>query len=295
MEIICLLDLPRVPYAPLAGVDTQVQYIQQEFDVTLPKIEISHQELCDRESIRRDLQEIIRGIIESEELPNNKDFDRKSVILRAIGSLKTGNATRGSDMDLALLSPCSSIDPGSPESTIPRKIEDAFLLINYGARLLTNTRVPIIKCCTMPSEDLLEDLREKVKADMVGPNDKKQEKKFGTPVNTDEKSDEELVRLYQLAINENWYDSGERAIIQKFVEECSGHGSTSHSPEYLAVRAALKSLPDVLSRYHEPMKSIDFLKEGRGIHLDINFSNHLAIHNTAVCLMPRMQYLSSEC
>src|SRR5207247_1138111 len=63
-----------------------------------------------------------------------------------------------SDMDLALLSPLSEPPPSSPESLIPRVIEKKLLDLGFGARLLTKTRVPIIKLCEMPTEDLLKRL-----------------------------------------------------------------------------------------------------------------------------------------
>ncbi len=56
--------------------------------------------------------------------------------------------------------PLSPLQPEAPGSPIPRLIEKAFLEIGLGARLLTRTRVPIIKVCERPPEKLLKDLRE---------------------------------------------------------------------------------------------------------------------------------------
>ncbi|EOO03754.1 putative caffeine-induced death protein 1 protein [Phaeoacremonium minimum UCRPA7] len=63
-------------------------------------------------------------------------------------------------MDLGLISPLSIPQPDSNDSAIPRVIEKAFLDVGLGARLLTRTRVPIIKLCEKPPEKLLHDLRE---------------------------------------------------------------------------------------------------------------------------------------
>ncbi|KFY86830.1 hypothetical protein V498_07379, partial [Pseudogymnoascus sp. VKM F-4517 (FW-2822)] len=72
--------------------------------------------------------------------------------------MASGYATKGSDMDLALLSPLSKIPPESSESPIPRILEKALLDWSCGARLLTRTRVPIIKLCEKPTEKLRTDL-----------------------------------------------------------------------------------------------------------------------------------------
>ncbi|KAJ9129822.1 Poly(A) RNA polymerase protein cid1 [Pleurostoma richardsiae] len=63
-------------------------------------------------------------------------------------------------MDLGLLSPLSKPQPESQESPIPRLVEKAFLDMGYGARLLTKTRVPIIKLCEKPPEKLRQGLLE---------------------------------------------------------------------------------------------------------------------------------------
>jgi terminal uridylyltransferase len=90
----------------------------------------------------------------------NERFDASTVEVQCFGSMKSGFATRASDMDLALLSPKSSPAPDSPESRIPRLLEKKLLDLGYGARLLTRTRVPIIKLCQRPTEKLLSDLLE---------------------------------------------------------------------------------------------------------------------------------------
>jgi terminal uridylyltransferase len=61
-------------------------------------------------------------------------------------------------MDLALLSPFSRVQPDEKGSPIPRLIEKALLDAGIGARLLTRTRVPIIKLCEHPPEALYGDL-----------------------------------------------------------------------------------------------------------------------------------------
>lgn len=81
-----------------------------------------------------------------------------SVELRCFGSLSSGFATKASDLDLGLVSPLSKFPPDAPGSPIPRLIEKAFLEAGLGARLLSRTRVPIIKLCELPPENLLKGL-----------------------------------------------------------------------------------------------------------------------------------------
>ena len=63
-------------------------------------------------------------------------------------------------MDLALVSPTLIPDPASADSEIPRLLEKTLLDLGYGARLLTRTRVPIIRFCEQPTPELLEALLE---------------------------------------------------------------------------------------------------------------------------------------
>ena len=74
--------------------------------------------------------------------------------------MSSGFATKASDMDLALLTPHSTPPADSPESRIPRILERKLLDAGYGARLLTRTRVPIIKLCEKPTVKLRTDLLE---------------------------------------------------------------------------------------------------------------------------------------
>ena len=87
-------------------------------------------------------------------------FVPDSVELRCFGSLSTTFATKSSDMDLVLVSPMSKPETSSPDSDLPRLIEKALLNLGYGARLLTRTRVPIIRFCEKPTPELANLLLE---------------------------------------------------------------------------------------------------------------------------------------
>ena len=123
---------------------------------------IDPKEEDEKEAFRVSVEQACREAItdyEQQELENVK-FDPLSVELKCFGSMRSGFATKASDMDLALLTPCSESAPDSPESCIPRVLEKKLLDAGYGARLLTKTRVPIIKLCEQPTKKLRADLIE---------------------------------------------------------------------------------------------------------------------------------------
>ncbi|XWW95703.1 hypothetical protein V2A60_003670 [Cordyceps javanica] len=136
---------------------------------TLASSEIDRSEIAEKEAFRQRIESICRQVITEHERSThaNPDFPPLSVQLKCFGSLSSGFATKASDMDLGLLSPLSHIEPDAAGSPIPRLIEKAFLDAGIGARLLSRTRVPIIKLCESPPERLLKDLltqREKWEA-----------------------------------------------------------------------------------------------------------------------------------
>ncbi|KAI1805932.1 hypothetical protein F4811DRAFT_513117 [Daldinia bambusicola] len=122
--------------------------------------EIEPSDIAEKEYFRARVEAICRDVISRHEIETNRtpNFQPYSVELKCFGSLASGFATKAADMDLGLLSPMSWSSPESPDSPIPRLIEKALLEHGFGARLLTRTRVPIIKLCEKPSEKLRSDL-----------------------------------------------------------------------------------------------------------------------------------------
>lgn len=383
--------------------------------------QITPEELRQKTALRLKLQQICQEAITEHEVVQNPQFDGFTVSLECFGSLGSGFAMTGSDMDLALISPMTHPEPASTESEIPRLLEKRFLELGYGARLLTKTRVPIIRFCEKPTPELAEAMRgarsrwelereqpakpkktdkskgansnptleacagksiegvvkikdevkdacavsqkgaEAIKAadgatknnGKIGEVDALQdgegkpakqrailsssrsynaaenELDAGLALDTDKKAqtnmdsvtaegnsatavvnipkvtsnvivdagntdqtpqsiakvraDEELVRLYALAIKEGWYDSTEKSLVVNFIRAVRIHGANADHEDLKAARGQLERLPNVLSRYREPhVNPLDLPKTGVGVQCDINFSNHLAIHNTAL-------------
>ena len=139
----------------------QISYLEQLSLDVVSKIGIEVQEEEEKEAFRAKIEEICQQSIEAfEKGSGQKGFDAASVQLQCFGSMRSGYATKASDMDLALIATQCVPDPHSPESRIPRLLEKELLSRGYGARLLTRTRVPIIKLCERPTDKLLSDLRE---------------------------------------------------------------------------------------------------------------------------------------
>lgn len=330
----------------------QNAFVHAVSEAIYDKAKASSEELHEKEELRLHLQRICAEAVSNFERAKNPQFDAGSVALACFGSLRSGFATCGSDMDLALVSPASFPDPASAESAIPRLLEKVLLDLGYGARLLTRTRVPIIRFCETPTAALLEALRENrakwevekdappkskpiniaqsknegkifsgengektatsttpsIKDDISGQvamldltavgkahsDQQNLESLTGDEVPTQQandtktsvtsRTDEELVHLYKLAIKEGWFEPSERLVIVKFIEAVSLHGADGDHKALVELRLQLQDLPDVLSRYRAPPEShLDYPKTGVGIQCDINFSNHLALHNT--CLL----------
>lgn len=140
----------------------QSAYLEGLATAHVSQVQVEPVEFADKETFREIIEKACREHIvrHAEKNLGVKVFPAESIQLKCFGSMSSGFATRGSDMDLALLSPNSAPAVDSPESPIPRLVEQVLLDMGYGARLLTRTRVPIIKVCEQPPEDLLAALRE---------------------------------------------------------------------------------------------------------------------------------------
>ena len=139
--------------------DQQV-YIQQVATSEIANAEITPEELEAKQQLGRVLTDICRETVAKFEMKEKANFSPESVDLKPFGSLATTFATKRSDMDLVLVSPQSKTDASSIESPLPRLVEKALLNAGFGVRLLTRTRVPIIKFCSEPTVDLAARLKE---------------------------------------------------------------------------------------------------------------------------------------
>jgi terminal uridylyltransferase len=150
---------PRLYQPGEEEVKAQAAMLEKLCIEILANAEISIEELTEKENFRLKLEQVCREVvIEHEFSVDGVLIAPHTVELKCFGSLASGFATKAADMDLALLSPQSTIQPDAPGSPIPRLLEKAFLQMGIGARLLTRTRVPIIKICERPPEHFRADL-----------------------------------------------------------------------------------------------------------------------------------------
>lgn len=140
---------------------------------------ISEEEATTKENFRRKLENVVKRTL-CQKYPG---IEVEKVKLKCYGSLANGFALAGCDLDLLLCLPdypqsesqasaASNLlgdDTGLKSSNegdhgfkveVRRVLEKAFLDEEYGARLLTNTRVPILRICENPTPELLQNLRE---------------------------------------------------------------------------------------------------------------------------------------
>lgn len=149
----------RSPEQPFrVSADLQINYLENLAHSEILKAGIGQEEFLEKQALRENLEQVCRKAVSEYEMHKVKEaaFSPDSVELRCFGSLSTTFATKSSDMDLVLVSPMSKPESSSPVSDIPRLIEKALLDLGYGARLLTKTRVPIIRFCEKPTPELAD-------------------------------------------------------------------------------------------------------------------------------------------
>ncbi|KAH0009518.1 PAP/OAS1 substrate-binding domain-containing protein, partial [Aureobasidium melanogenum] len=136
---------------------------QASFLDSLATKEILNMQMLDSEIELKDAFRLkLQRIFENLKSPDSEN-PLPSVELASFGSLSSGFATAGSDMDLAIVTSSEhdlSQRFSSHENGLPRVLEKELLDNGIGARLLTRTRVPIIKICELPTPELLDALRE---------------------------------------------------------------------------------------------------------------------------------------
>ena len=156
---------PQVSYAhhtqmnqPQENPQAQVKHLDMIAAEEIPKVEMSRSELESKEEFRRQLETIMK-----EALAREYSGDIATISLVGFGSLASGFGLPGSDMDLAVIPDWK--DPARAheveiDRSIPRLLERAVLDAKFGGRLLTRTRVPILKICQHPTDKLYTALTE---------------------------------------------------------------------------------------------------------------------------------------
>ncbi|KEF55198.1 uncharacterized protein A1O9_08852 [Exophiala aquamarina CBS 119918] len=158
----------------------QSDYLMKVGQIAYETHSLRKEEVAAKEAFRQELENIAQAALSA----IYPALDVSQVKLKCFGSLSNGFGLAGSDMDLLLALPdhphgCSThnltsfseqqhqafeVDQDPEEQGFKvearRILEKAFLDCGYGARLLTNTRVPILRVCSSPGAELLSNLRE---------------------------------------------------------------------------------------------------------------------------------------
>ena len=144
-----------------ASAQSQIDYLDSIAIYEIDKAKITVQEFDEKQTFRRRLEQVCRkAIFESEKVEGANNVSIDTIELKCFGSLSTTFATKSSDMDLVLVSPQSQPVLSAPDSKVPRLVEKVLLDSGFGARLLTNARVPIIRFCEKPTKELVALLKE---------------------------------------------------------------------------------------------------------------------------------------
>ena len=141
----------------------QTTYLESLATREIPLVQMTPAEHAAKESFRLTLQALCDDVCA-------RDPERlQAVSLEAFGSFRSGFATAGSDMDLVIVPVVQNTSANAKmesaarfsllQEDLPRALEKRLLDARIGARLLTKTRVPILKVCELPGEEFLGKLR----------------------------------------------------------------------------------------------------------------------------------------
>jgi terminal uridylyltransferase len=231
-------------------IDFQCQYLSSIMERETNKV-VNTKELLAKEAFRKHLEKIVQNLV-ADYAKDHVTINSKNVRLKCYGSLASGFAVPGSDMDLLLMFPKDQGPIGPLEVESRRMIEKALLDLGYGARLLTKTRVPILRVCQSPNPDLLSSL-------------KKEREKW-----------EEETRL----------EEKEKALVASGLDpdRLPSEITDEMSDAATVTFAELDAEPSIIPLPPSPARgqaNLEYTADV-GIQCDINFSNYVAIHNTVL-------------
>lgn len=143
---------------PFRKKQIQVNYLDC-LAARIPAPSSFHDELQTKEKLRVQLTTIAQKALERYAQDNGYTIGPRAIDLKCFGSLRNGFMLPNADLDLVVKTHASSF-PRELEKVCPHVLEKAFLDAGFGARLLSNTRVPIIKLCEKPPKQFLGTLKQ---------------------------------------------------------------------------------------------------------------------------------------
>ncbi|KAF2633662.1 PAP/OAS1 substrate-binding domain-containing protein [Macroventuria anomochaeta] len=313
---------PRPQYAqsgyqnqPRIDSATQVQFMEEIVERELPKVEMTEFEISKHETFRKGLEAIMQQAFDEN---GGEDLDYiRNISLVAFGSLGSGFGLPGSDMDLAVVPQWS--DPARADETdigprIPRLLEKAVLDAKMGGRLLTRTRVPILKVCENPTDALYTALMDERKK-WDGLSEEEQYPRTPPPVDPtvppptfDEIETEKALkaaagqRETAKPRRRSSVAAGDGVTATEATTEAATEAPTdaaapvstipegtlpaasktdsTEPPTTVSTNKEHQNRPEKQWHREKVLGPLDFPKTGVGIQCDINFANPLGIHNT---------------
>jgi terminal uridylyltransferase len=294
----------------------QVEHLDMLAAEEIPKVEMSLAEFEEKEAFRQRLEGVLR-----QALDEGYDGDIDTISLVGFGSLASGFGMPGSDMDLAVVprwKDPSQADRVGVDRGVPRLLERAVLAAKLGGRLLTRTRVPILKVCEVPTEALYDALCDERKKWDELPED--EQYPTDAPVDPSpapkplvdidgQKNAEAVQHADSPTFGDDFPELGaapsqkkkapskptanaEATQIEAPTTQAEltpkGDGTTDTSTTQVEPTTNAPNKPQQHSHprndknwaREKVLGPLDFPKQGVGIQCDINFENPLGIHNT---------------
>ena len=118
-----------------------MQYLEQLAEKQIPQVEMTKEEYQEKERFRSKIQSVFQDVLK--QLSN---AESPQLSLESFGSFRSGFATKGSDMDLVIVSRSTFVYDGLlslDEKGLPRLLEQELLSRGYGARLLSLSLIHI--------------------------------------------------------------------------------------------------------------------------------------------------------
>jgi terminal uridylyltransferase len=263
----------REPQAPRHSqhFDTtgQIQYLEQIAQEEIPKVAMDPDEIKQKQEFRILLESTCQKAL-------NEEYPESHGLLNFIpyGSMLSGFAVKGSDMDI-ICSINGTLPDLEPE-IIPRLLEIALLKTGIGARALTRTRVPILKICQKPTEQLHSALLEEYEKWKEEKDNPKSDQK---PEDITEPADETAKDLVLKT------DPTLSTITNKG-STVSGATTVETTTDIDTKTIKLESSNEKNDqkqkewRREKSLGPLDFPKSGVGFQCDISFRGLLGVHNT---------------
>jgi terminal uridylyltransferase len=246
----------------------QIEHLDNIVAQVSPRVEMSEEEYEEKDAFRKHLEGILKQII-------MVDYSRyiAAVSLVGFGSLSSGFAMPGSDMDLAMVADWKDFTTEEQKTeeqniivgSISRSLERAVLISKMGGRSLERTRVPILKICQYPTEALYTAL--------VKERRKWEEAPGGEIPETGAQPNEAAAKKAMITSPVGNASTSATSTTQT---ESSTNGTNNTDNIGRRTRGAKTWARE------RKVGPLDFPKQGVGIQCDINFSNLvlLGIQNT---------------